>query len=155
MRFLGNIEAKIDAKGRVFLPAAFRKVLQTSGEEQLVLRKDIFQLCLTLYPETVWNRQLDALRTRLSRWDAKEQQIFRQFVSDAELLVLDANGRFLIPKRYLQMVEIQQSVKFIGMDDTIEVWGVQHTQQPFIDPQEFSTSVQSIMHEHMADRLIK
>ena len=38
MRFLGNIEAKTDAKGRVFLPAVFRKQLQTAGEEQLVLR---------------------------------------------------------------------------------------------------------------------
>ena len=43
MRFLGNIEAKIDAKGRVFLPATFRKVLQAGGEENLVLRKDVFQ----------------------------------------------------------------------------------------------------------------
>ena len=33
MRFLGNIEAKTDAKGRVFLPAGFRKVLQVAGEE--------------------------------------------------------------------------------------------------------------------------
>ena len=40
MRFLGNIEAKIDAKGRAFLPASFRKVLQAEKEERLVLRKD-------------------------------------------------------------------------------------------------------------------
>ena len=33
MRFLGNIEAKTDAKGRAFLPANFRKILQVSGEE--------------------------------------------------------------------------------------------------------------------------
>ena len=31
MRFLGNIEAKTDVKGRVFLPAVFRKVLQAAG----------------------------------------------------------------------------------------------------------------------------
>ena len=37
MRFLGHIEAKADTKGRVFLPAAFRKVLQASGEESLVM----------------------------------------------------------------------------------------------------------------------
>ena len=58
MRFLGNIEAKTDAKGRVFLPSAFRKVLQASGSEGLVMRKDIFQNCLVLYPEKVWNEQI-------------------------------------------------------------------------------------------------
>ena len=50
MRFLGNIEAKTDAKGRAFLPAVFRKVLNASGEESLVLRKDIFEPCLVLSP---------------------------------------------------------------------------------------------------------
>ena len=59
MRFLGHIEAKTDVKGRVFFPAVFRKVLQASGEENLVLRKDIFQDCLVLYPESVWNEQMD------------------------------------------------------------------------------------------------
>ena len=55
MRFLGNVEAKTDVKGRAFLPAVFRKVLSASGEENLVLRKDVFQACLVLYPESVWN----------------------------------------------------------------------------------------------------
>ena len=82
MRFLGNIEAKVDAKGRVFLPAAFRKVMQSSGEEQVVVRKDVFQDCLVIYPESVWNEQVDALRSRLNRWNKQHQQIYRQFVSD-------------------------------------------------------------------------
>ena len=122
MRFLGNIEAKTDVKGRAFLPAVFRKVLQASGSETLILRKDIFQPCLVLYPESVWNEQQDTLRRRLNRYNAQHQQIFRQFVSEVELVTLDGNGRFLIPKRYLQMAGIQQDVKFIGMDDTIEIW---------------------------------
>ena len=67
MRFLGNIEAKTDAKGRVFLPSVFRKVLQSAGEERLVLRKDVHEDCLVLYPETVWNEQMDIMRSRLNR----------------------------------------------------------------------------------------
>ncbi len=77
MRFLGNIEAKTDAKGRAFLPAVFRKVLQASGSETLMLRKDIFQDCLVLYPESVWNEQQDTLRKRLNRFNARHQQIMR------------------------------------------------------------------------------
>ena len=45
MRFIGSAEAKIDAKGRAFLPASFRRVLQASGEAGLVMSKDIFQPC--------------------------------------------------------------------------------------------------------------
>lgn len=39
MRFLGNSEAKTDAKGRVFLPAVFRKQLQAASQECLILPK--------------------------------------------------------------------------------------------------------------------
>ena len=67
IQFLGNIEAKIDAKGRVFIPATFRKQLQAVGEERLVLRKDVFQTCLVLYPERVWLATQQQLRSRLSR----------------------------------------------------------------------------------------
>ena len=145
MRFLGNIEAKIDAKGRAFLPASFRKVLQAEKEERLVLRKDVFQPCLVLYPETVWNEQMDILRRRLSRWDATQQNIFRQFVSDVEIVTLDAAGRFLIPKRYLRMAAIEQGIRFIGMGDTIEIWSDKNTEKAFMEPDEFSAALQSIM----------
>lgn len=94
MRFLGNIEAKTDAKGRAFLPAVFRKVLNASGEESLVLRKDIFEPCLVLYPESVWNERMDTLRRRLSRWNRRDQMIYRQYVTDVEMITLDGNGRF-------------------------------------------------------------
>ena len=122
MRFLGNIEAKTDAKGRAFLPAVFRKVLQASGEENLVLRKDVFQSCLVLYPESLWNQMLDALRAKLNRWNREHQDIIRGFVADSEIVELDGNGRFLINKRKMNEVGINQEVRFLAVDDTIEVW---------------------------------
>ena len=145
MRFLGNIEAKTDAKGRVFLPAVFRKVLQASGSESLVLRKDIFQNCLVLYPESVWNEQMDALRARLNRYNAQHQKIFRQFVSEVELVNLDGNGRFLIPKRYLSMAAIRQDVKFIGMGDTIEIWSNEKVEESLMSSDEFGQALEEIM----------
>ena len=145
MRFLGNIEAKMDAKGRAFLPAVFRKILQAGGEERLVLRKDVFQPCLVLYPESVWNEQMDALRQRLNRWNKQHQQVFRQFVSEVEVLTLDGNGRFLVPKRYLRMADIDQDVKFVGMGDTIEIWSCQQAEQHQMNPEEFSEALEELM----------
>lgn len=145
MRFIGNIEAKIDAKGRAFLPSTFRKVLQASGSEGLVLRKDIFQNCLVLYPEAVWNEQLDTMRSRLNRYNAHHQQIFRQFVSEVEMMSLDGNGRFLIPKRYLQLVGIEQDIKFLGMDDTIEIWAAERVKESQMESAEFGQALEEIM----------
>ena len=145
IRFLGNIEAKTDTKGRVFIPAGFRKQLQAVSEERLVLRKDVFQNCLVLYPESVWFATQNQLRQRLNKWNAKHQQIFRQFVSDAEIMVPDGNGRILLPKRYLQMAGIQTDVRFIGMDNTIEIWAKEYTERPFMASEEFSEALQDIL----------
>ena len=145
MRFLGNIEAKTDAKGRAFLPAVFRKVLNASGEESLVLRKDIFEPCLVLYPESVWNERMDALRKRLSRWSRRDQMIYRQYVTDVEMITLDGNGRFLIPKRYLKMANIDQQIRFTGMDDCIEIWTNGENNEPFMSAEEFSKAMEETM----------
>ena len=145
LRFLGNIEAKTDAKGRVFIPATFRKQLQAASEESLVLRKDVFQDCLVLYPESVWFKTQEQLRRRLNRWNARQQAVFRQFVSDAEVVVPDGNGRILIPRRYLQMAGIESEVRFIGMDNTIEIWAKARAEQPFMEAEDFSQALQEVL----------
>lgn len=145
MGFLGNTEAKTDTKGRIFFPVVFRKQVQAAAEEYLVLRKDTYQDCLILYPKSIWNEQMNELRNKLNRWDPKHQMIFRQFVSDVEIITLDSNGRFLIPKRYLKLAHIQQEVRFIGMDDTIEIWAKEIADKPFIEPEDFGRELEVIM----------
>lgn len=145
--FLGNIEAKTDSKGRVFIPAQFRKQLQSFSEERVIMRKDVFQCCLSLYPEVVWNEELNELRAKLSKWNATHQQILRQFVSDVEIITPDSSGRILIPKRYLQMASIQNDVKFVGMDNKIEIWAKELTEKPFMEPELFGATLEEIMNK--------
>lgn len=149
MQFLGNIEAKIDTKARVFVPANFRKILQSSGQSTLILRKDIFQNCLVLYPVHVWEEELAKLRAKLSRWDKAQQALFRQFVVDAERLEIDTNGRILIPKRYLQMTGINTDVCFLGVDNTIEIWAKGALNETLIPAEDFSCSIQELMSNNL------
>jgi MraZ protein len=120
--FIGNIDAKVDAKGRVFVPADFRKILQLTGDKRLILRKDIYEDCLVLYPVPVWEDELSTLRGKLKKYGRKARQIYRKFIQDSELLEMDSNGRILIPKRYLQLAGINANIRFMGMDQTIEIW---------------------------------
>ncbi len=122
MRFIGDYPAKADVKGRVFLPVAFRKVLEAEDEQKLILRTDLFQKCLVLYPESLWNMMLDTLRQRLNRWNGEHQNLMRRFVAEAEVVELDGGGRFLISKRKQTYAGIKQNVRFLAVDDHIEVW---------------------------------
>lgn len=146
MQFLGSIDAKIDAKMRVFVPANFRKVLQTSAQSVLILRKDVFQNCLVLYPECVWREEIQKLRTRLSRWDKFQQQLFRQFVVDTERLELDTNGRILIPKKCLQLIGADSEIQFLGVDNTIEIWAKNQLNESLIPAEVFASEIEKIMH---------
>lgn len=147
LQFLGNIEAKVDAKGRIFVPAIFRKQLQSSGEEFLVLRKDVFQDCLLLYPGSVWEKEIEYLRSRLNKWNKEQQQIFRQFVLDAERIEMDASGRILIPKRYMHLADIEMEVRFLGVDNIIEVWSKEKLDAPLVSFEVFSAKIQELMDE--------
>lgn len=124
-RFIGDYPAKTDSKGRVFLPAAFRKVLDAEEVKSLVLRQDVFQKCLVLYPESVWNAHLDSLRERINPWNSKEQMLLRKFEADAEPIELDKTGRLLISKRKLQYAGIESDVRFLAMVDRVEIWSKQ------------------------------
>ena len=147
LQFLGNIEAKLDAKARVFVPASFRKQLQMSGQIELVLRKDIFQNCLVLYPLLVWEEEVMKLRARLSRWDKSQQQVFRQFVHEAERLEIDSSGRILIPKRCQQMADIESEVRFLGVDNTIEIWAKNELEKTLIPADDFGAEIQRLINE--------
>ncbi len=144
MRFSGTISAILDAKGRAFFPSTIRKLLPKE-ETQIVLKRDVFQPCLVVYPYDIWLSEVDALRARLNRWNRVEANILRQFLSDVEVLSLDSNGRFLIPKRYLESAGIGDAVTFIGMDDRIEIWSKEQADAPFIEAAEFAGALESIM----------
>lgn len=145
IQFLGNIEAKIDAKGRIFLPAAFRKALLSAEQLCLVLRKDIFQECLVLYPLDAWEEEVNQLKQKLNKWNKEHQQLFRQFMLDSEKLELDTNGRILIPKRYLSMVKIESEVRFLGVDTAIEIWAKSRLDEPLMSAEKFSEELQRLM----------
>ena len=145
MRFTGTIDAKTDEKGRVFVPSQFRKILQREEEEGLVLRRDIFEHCLVLYPKSVWDEQVDAVRARTNTFDRHQRQGLRLFTADAEEITLDSGGRMLIPRRYLEHAGIKNDVRFIGVDDTIEIWSKQAAENLFANPDEVGDILEDMM----------
>ena len=90
------------------------------------------------------------LKQQLRQWKPVHQQMFRQFVSEAEVVTLDGNGRFLISKRLQRAAGISQDIQFIGMDDTIEIWSPQDLEQTLKPDEEFSREFEKIMNTEAA-----
>ena len=120
--FLGKIDAKLDAKGRVFVPSVFRKVLSEEERERVVVRMEADEKYLLVYPESVWNKQVMELQSKLNEWDPEDQMLLMQFVGDAEVLEFDAQGRVLLSKRLQMRMGLENEIVFVGMVDRIAMW---------------------------------
>ena len=120
--FIGNIEARLDEKGRIFVPATYRKILAESESKRIIMRRDADNECLMFFPEEVWNEKVEQLRLTLDEWDPEDQLILMQFMSDAEYLELDGQGRILLQKKNLETIGAQNDVLFVGMLNRFALW---------------------------------
>lgn len=151
MSFIGQFQVRLDAKNRAFMPAGFRRILQQSDCQTLVVRKDYFENCLVVYPASQWQEEIAKVRARLNRFDGNQQMVYRKLVSEAQELQLDSNGRLLIPQPLLDKVGIKQDALFVGMEQTIEIWApgiaAADGQQPFMSDNDFADNLRRFMTE--------
>ena len=120
--FVGNIEGRLDEKGRIFVPAGYRRILAETESKRIVMRRDTDNECLMFYPEQVWNEKVEQLRATLDEWDPEDQLILMQFMSDAEYMEMDGQGRILLQKKNLETIGAQQDVLFVGMLNRFALW---------------------------------
>lgn len=151
MSFIGQFPARLDAKNRVFIPAAFRRILQQNGQQTLVVRKDYFENCLVVYTAQQWQEEVAKVRARLNRFDSNQQMVYRKLVSEAQEIQLDSNGRVLLPKVMLERAGISQDVLFVGMEQTIEIWAEKNAEaqqeQAFMTDSDFADGLRKFMTE--------
>lgn len=142
---------RLDAKNRAFMPAGFRRILQQSGSQTLVVRKDYFENCLVIYPASQWEEETAKVRAKLNRFDGDQQMVYRKLVSEAQEVQLDSNGRLLLPQPLLDKVGIKQDALFVGMEQTIEIWAPDIAacggDQPFMSDSDFADSLKKFMTE--------
>lgn len=120
--FIGDYICKTDAKGRIVLPAAFKRQVGKDANNLFVIKKDIYEQCLVLYPMDEWNRMVAILRKKLNPYNKKHKQFLRGFFMDTVEISLDANSRITIPKKLLQKITSEKELQLVAQDDRIEIW---------------------------------
>lgn len=144
--FIGKYEAKADVKGRVFIPSSYRKLLPAGEKERVIMRKDAENDCLIIFPEHVWNEKVEDFKSRLDEWNPVDQLLLMQFVSDADWLDVDSQGRVLISKKNQQIIGVENSdVLFVGMIDRFAIWSKSHYEQAKMSPTDFAALLKERM----------
>ena len=118
---VGTYECKVDAKGRLLLPAPLKKQLATSLQNGFVLKRSVFQPCLELYPMEEWNSMMEKIN-KLNRFVKKNNDFIRRFTAGVKVVEIDALGRLLVPKDLVVFSSISKDVVFSSAVNIVEVW---------------------------------
>jgi MraZ protein len=114
--FIGTHKHMLDEKGRVSVPAQFRRQLTA---EDLYLNVGM-EGCLVLYPPERW-RELEEKLLSLPR--NRETRFFvRSLAQNLRAVSVDSQGRVTIPGELAKRAGITGEVMFLGKFDTIELW---------------------------------
>ncbi len=149
---MGTYTVKLDEKGRIFIPAGYRKMLVEMGQRGIVLRKDTDNACLIVYPETVWNKKVEALSETLNEWDPEDNMLLTQFMAEAEQVEMDSQGRVLLQKRLLQLLQESSEPKaqssellIVGMRDRFAIWDKETFEASMMDSKDFAARLKERM----------
>ncbi|MCU0241077.1 MAG: division/cell wall cluster transcriptional repressor MraZ [Vicinamibacteria bacterium] len=118
--FKGTFRYRMDAKGRLPLPPAFRKQLALQGGPLSVVLTLVDQ-CIAVYPQEEWSR-LETQLTALPAFDKQTKALTRVLASHAEECVLDIQGRILLPSDLRRAVSLERDVVMIGALNRLEIW---------------------------------
>ncbi len=121
VNLIGTYECKVDAKGRLMVPAALKKQLTPMLQEGFVLKRSVFQPCLELYPMQEWNEMMKKING-LNRFKKKNNDFIRRFTAGVKTVEVDANGRLLIPKDLFGFAEMDKEIVLSSAINIIEIW---------------------------------
>ncbi|AUC77771.1 MULTISPECIES: division/cell wall cluster transcriptional repressor MraZ [Flavobacteriaceae] len=118
---IGTYECKVDAKGRLMLPAALKKQLAPELQNGFVIKRAVFQECLELYPMQEWDALMLKVN-KLNRFKKKNNDFIRRFTAGVKLVEVDTNGRLLIPKDLVGFASIAKDIVMSSAVNIVEIW---------------------------------
>jgi MraZ protein len=117
--FKGAYRHRIDAKGRLPVPAPFRRALAAAGATGVVVT--LLDECLAAYPPAEWSR-LEAQLSALPALSRPVKAITRLLASRAADCELDGQGRILLPPLLRSAAGLGREAMVVGVLNRFEVW---------------------------------
>ena len=128
--FLGTHQSRLDAKGRVSVPAAFRAALrdglpgQAAAEAEsatMILRPSHQHPCIEAWPAAAFH----ALAAPLAQYDVfsdTQDDLATALYSDALELAADKEGRIVLPQALRDHAGITDAIEFMGIGRIFQIW---------------------------------
>ncbi|MDA8393500.1 MAG: division/cell wall cluster transcriptional repressor MraZ [Actinomycetota bacterium] len=116
--FFGTYEHTLDGKGRLILPAKFRKEFTGDAEGYLSQSSD---RCLNLWTPPEFRKRMQKMRLQANRGRAY-RNVARVWAAGVAEIQVDAQGRVPIPAHLRSFAQLEGDVLVIGAYEKVEIW---------------------------------
>lgn len=145
MTFIGEYTVKVDDKGRLVFPSAFKNAVPPGEDPRFVIKKDIFADCLEMFTFAEWERQSEEVKSRLNFFNRQHALFWREYMRNRAVVEPDPKlGRISIPKKLLEDIGVNKEVVFAGNDFKIEIWAREKYSDTGISGEEFISLAETL-----------
>ncbi len=119
--FLSTFTNKVDKKGRVSVPASFRAGLAEQLHQGVVVFAAHNHACLEGFD---WAK-MDEISARLDQFDlfsAEQDDLATTIFGESVQLLIDSDGRVVIPAHLLKVAQITGKATFVGLGRKFQIW---------------------------------
>lgn len=119
--FVGTHFGKLDRKGRISVPAAFRAELEADGVTQIAFRVSHQLPCIEARSRAEFERIVQKIRA-LDSYSEEREAWEAGFISVTEMLRFDGEGRLVLPEHMIDAAALPEAIAFLGKSDRFEIW---------------------------------
>ncbi len=132
LSFIGEFSQKVDGKGRMSIPADYRRVLEAGDPEHpekplpdmVLLYGPHLKNCLHVYTVAAM-ADIAASIEALPRGSERRKMSSRLILGHAWKTEIDRDGRIVLPKERREQIGLVEEVKMIAMGDYFEIWSAE------------------------------
>ena len=121
-RFVSTFQNKIDAKGRVSVPAPFRAILERDGyADGIYCYPSLDAPALDAGGQSL-AQKIDGLLDGLPDYSDERDELSVALYGDVQILSLDQDGRIVLPEALRAHAGITSQVTFVGLGQKFQMW---------------------------------
>jgi MraZ protein len=122
LMFRGINSINLDDKSRISIPTRCREMLSVCcNDNQLIITIDTEERCLLMYPLTYWE-DIEQKIERLPSFNYAARRIQRLLIGHATEVLLDSQGRILLPPALREYAALQKKAVLVGQGKKFEIW---------------------------------
>ena len=119
--FISTYENKLDKKGRVSVPAAYRSHLSNLGYNSVICYPSFTNSSIEFCPQSRLEKVAETIDT-LNPFEENRDIFSTSILANSSQLNFDGEGRITLSEKLLEHSGIKEKILFVGQGKTFQMW---------------------------------